>query len=260
LTETDHTGSTGTFCNGNSPAECSSIPPGDEVAFELIVTDPVNQEVTCTAQGVSIWITETGCSGCFGCLSFPENGSVTLPAGCASQSNLQVVVSDHNEAVCGCGVSVTCTFTPELECNDGADGDGDGLIDGADPDCGGPGETSSPGLGLVVVTAHDSGAGTLTLRYHPACGTTDHTLEFGLLDQVSSYDYSGQLCSLGGAAGDASATAGWSYITESAYFLVVGNNGTIEGSYGPDSNGAERPDDIVNLLCPLDQDPDKRCD
>jgi len=30
---------------------------------------------------------------------------------------------------------VTCTFSHEAVCDDGADGDGDGLIDGADPDC-----------------------------------------------------------------------------------------------------------------------------
>ena len=146
----------------------------------------------------------------------------------------------------------------------GLDNDGNGVYDTADTACGvavvGPGETSSPGLGLMVVTAHDSGAGNLTLRYNPACGTTDHTLEFGLLGQVSSYDYSGQLCNLGGSAGDATATAVWSYITESAFFLVVGNDGSIEGSYGLDSNGTERPDDIVNTVCPLTQDLTNRCD
>jgi hypothetical protein len=146
----------------------------------------------------------------------------------------------------------------------GQDNDGDGVYDEADTDCGvvvvGPGETSSPDLGLMVVTAHDSETGTLTLRYHPACGTTDHALEFGLLDQVSSYDYTGQLCNLGGAAGDGSATAVWSYVNDSAYFVVVGNDGTIEGSYGLNSNGIERPDDIVNLVCPLNQDVSNRCD
>lgn len=149
----------------------------------------------------------------------------------------------------------------------GLDNDGDTAYDEADSNCGaalpGPGETAAGGAlpeDFLLVTSRDSVGGQLTVQYVPACGTTDHTFEFGQLDQLSSYAYGGQVCSLGGGEGDPATAFDWSYDPGSCFFLVVGNNGTIEGSYGLDSNGAERPEDTVNVICPLDQDLADRCD
>ena len=127
----DNTGRAGDFCTGNSPADCTAQ-FGVEVGYDLIVSDPLVQDVTCTTQGAHIWIMDAGCSEC---LATGDNGSVTLPKETTDQSHLQVVVSDQNGDICPCVGSVTCTFSVEVECCDGADGDGDGLIDDRDPDC-----------------------------------------------------------------------------------------------------------------------------
>jgi glucose/arabinose dehydrogenase len=128
--EPDNSGEPGSFCGGNSPATCGT-PPGAEVGFDLIVTDPLVQSVTCSAPGVDVWIMSPDCSECF-VIGF---GSATLPAGSTVGSELKVVLSDHDGDVCVCGSPLVCTFDVEAECFDGVDGDGDGLIDAADPDC-----------------------------------------------------------------------------------------------------------------------------
>lgn len=126
----DNRGSTGSFCGGNSDADCTGS-FGAEVGFNLIIADPSTQTVTCTAPGVEVWIMSAGCGTCLA----SGLGSATLPAGTTAATTLAIVVSDTNFDVCECGPLLTCTYSNEAECSDGADGDGDGLIDAADPDC-----------------------------------------------------------------------------------------------------------------------------
>jgi len=126
----DNAGSTGGFCGGDSPAECIP-PPAVEVSFDLIIPNPATQDVTCTVPGEDIWIMSDGCNSCLA----TGFGSVTLPAGSTTDTTLKVVVVDMNSDVCFCGPTLTCTYSNEAACNDGSDGDGDGLIDGDDPDC-----------------------------------------------------------------------------------------------------------------------------
>ena len=140
----------------------------------------------------------------------------------------------------------------------GQDNDGDGVYDEADSDCSTatatPGESSSPSLLPLLVTAHDPIAGTMTLSYDTACAVTDHTLEFGALANVSSYVYDGQECGLG-----TSGTYVWTYPAGDTFFLIVGNDGSVEGSYGTDAAGVERPED-VGTTCPIPQQLADRCD
>jgi len=112
----------------------------------------------------------------------------------------------------------------------GIDNDGDLAEGDADSDCGAapptPGEASGDGQPMLLVTAHDTVAGSVDITWNKACSATDHTLEYGLLSQVSLYDYVGQVCNLGDVA-----QATWNYPgAESLYFLIVGNNGDVEGS------------------------------
>ena len=44
------------------------------------------------------------------------------------------------------------------------------------------------------------------------------------------------------------------------FWLVVGNDGDVEGSDGLDGSGAERPEDASLVTCPLPQDLGERCD
>jgi hypothetical protein len=41
---------------------------------------------------------------------------------------------------------------------------------------------------------------------------------------------------------------------------VVGNNAVVEGSYGLDSLGVERLEDLTSMTCPVPQDLADRCD
>jgi predicted CXXCH cytochrome family protein len=137
----------------------------------------------------------------------------------------------------------------------GLDNDGDGLIDGDDPDCGGVLPTTGK-VAQLLVTAHNPGSQTMRISYTPACNATDHTIEFGDLGQVSSYSYAGQECLIG--------TSGihlWSYAgtPDSMFFMVVGQDANAEGSYGTDSDGNERPEDSVNGACPIVQDLSAPC-
>jgi hypothetical protein len=137
----------------------------------------------------------------------------------------------------------------------GLDNDGDADYDAQDTDCGAPGNTPGEAL-LLLVTSHDPGLGDMTLSYTPACSVDDHAIEFGSLAQVSSYTYAGQECLLGN-----SGSYVWSYPVnpESLFFVVVGNNGAAEGSYGRNSGGVERPEDTLNPFCNIPQNLDNPC-
>ena len=143
----------------------------------------------------------------------------------------------------------------------GLDNDGDGIYDEADPDCsvttGSPGEASGAALPPVLVTSHNAGTRTMTMTYGAPCGTTDHTIEFGALPDVGLYDYLGQTCAIGN-----SGMVSWVYPVspDSLYLVVVANDGSSEGSYGTDSAGVERPEDLVNASCSILQNLVDRCD
>lgn len=141
----------------------------------------------------------------------------------------------------------------------GLDNDGNGAYDTADAACGAvlgtPGEAgvATP----LLVTAYDKITGDVTISYGAACSSSDNTIEFGLLADVSTYTYDGQVCNVGNGG-----TATFGLPTGSYFFVLVANDGNVEGSYGVrvDAGSAtERPED-VGTLCPLPQDLSQRCD
>ena len=145
----------------------------------------------------------------------------------------------------------------------GLDNDGDDVYDMADTDCSGvsatPGESSGDTMLPLLMTAHDTAGGTLTLSYESGCATTDNNLAWGPLDQVATYAYGVQ------TASDCAIGAGGSYVwsypatPSDIFFLVVGNTGDVEGSLGLDSAGVERPEDTGGI-CDIPQDLTARCD
>ncbi len=118
-----------------------------------------------------------------------------------------------------------------------------------------PGESSGGSLGLMIASAYDLQTGAITIEFDPGCVTTDHTIYYGDLASVASMIFSGQECHVG-TTGSATFTPG----PGSIFWLIVGNDGAVEGSYGVDSEGTERPEDIALTECALPQDLVDRCD
>jgi hypothetical protein len=114
----------------------------------------------------------------------------------------------------------------------------------------GPGQASNPlfPADQMTVIGYDDITGDLTVGFTPACDGSDHNIYWGDLALVSLLDYTGAECAIG-MGGAASFNPG----SGSYFFLVVGNNGSVEGSYGHDSLGGERPEDVDTPTCPYPQ-------
>jgi hypothetical protein len=120
---------------------------------------------------------------------------------------------------------------------------------------------SSPGeVGQLRVTDYDSLDGTLSLTFDPACESVDHHIEFGPLNNVGSFGYTGQDCDLGSSGSYDQFNPG----PRSYFFLLVGDDGiSVEGSYGTSSIASERverPENLVDPVCAFTQTLIGRCD
>lgn len=117
---------------------------------------------------------------------------------------------------------------------------------------GAPGEASPPALAAdQMKAAWLPAVQRIEVHYTPACDASSHTIYYGPLDDVSSYGYSGARCSIG-----TSGSAQFVPPAGSLFFLVVGTDGTREGSYGHDGDGTERPEAVGVGLCDVPQDLD----
>jgi subtilisin family serine protease len=95
-----------------------------------------------------------------------------------------------------------------------------------------PGEATD-----LRVTGIDHITGALNLSYTPACESSSHDIDYGPLNQVSTYGWSGSTCGIGTTG----QYAGFDPGPGSFFFVVVGDAGFVEGSFGEDGTGAERP-------------------
>ncbi len=121
---------------------------------------------------------------------------------------------------------------------------------------GAPGETSEPSVASQQMRArYHKATGEIEVTYHPACNATNHTIYYGDLANVSSYTYSGAAC----WRGNSGTTLFKPGTLDNAFFVVVGNTGIVEGSYGQNSSGVERPQDVGSLGCDLPQDLTATC-
>ena len=119
-----------------------------------------------------------------------------------------------------------------------------------------PGEASPPDVPADQLQVdHDNLTGAIEVSYTPACDATGQTLYYGDLAEVATYTYSGAVCAVGNS-GSASFDPG----PKSVFFLIVGDNGIVEGSYGLDSEGEERPEDEGTPVCDIPQDLSGECD
>jgi hypothetical protein len=106
---------------------------------------------------------------------------------------------------------------------------------------------ASPGDDLLVERVSTS---SVEVSYTPACGATDHTLYSGNLATLrgSGISWNQRDCFVG-TSGNAVVNVG----SGSVYFVVVANDGTIEGSYGQSTAG-ERPPAGAGAGCQYTQD------
>jgi hypothetical protein len=144
----------------------------------------------------------------------------------------------------------------------GLDNDGDNVYDAQDTDCAvasaTPGEASGTPGSLMQVTGFNASTGQIAISYGPACGATGHSIEIGPLTStaLATYAWSGRACGIG-----ASGAAAFNPGTGSYFFVVVGNNGAAEGSYGRNSAGVERPESTLAAGCAnMPQSLANRCD
>ncbi len=96
-----------------------------------------------------------------------------------------------------------------------------------------PDGTHVPGTPLTVT---DPGTGDITLSWDPSCGMSDDDYEIYEGSIGNYYDHALRFCSTGGAT-----TITFTPKAGGTYYLVVPSDGSIEGSYGLDSAGIERP-------------------
>jgi hypothetical protein len=112
-----------------------------------------------------------------------------------------------------------------------------------------------PGEATLMLASYDRETGNIQVTYAPACSATDHILHSGPLAGARLYLYTASACALG-----TSGTASFNPGTASFFFLIAGNDGSTEGSYGKDSHGVERPAEMDPSACTLPQNPDATCE
>ncbi len=116
----------------------------------------------------------------------------------------------------------------------------------------------TPGEAVELrVSGFDPTTGDLSIAYRPACGSSDHNVVWGRLEDVAAYAYSGEACGIGAGGTFDRLNPG----EGSFFFLVVGTDGvSTAGSYGRDSAGRERPENTIDPACAFQQDLGFTCD
>jgi hypothetical protein len=111
--------------------------------------------------------------------------------------------------------------------------------------------TPPPGIGEaatgaapLLVTGFDPPGGDIAISYGPACGAADHSVVYGSLEPPNRGSYLGRICGLGTSGG-----AVFNPGPGSFFFVIVGGNGMVEGSYGRNSSGGERPESFAPATC-----------
>jgi len=119
-----------------------------------------------------------------------------------------------------------------------------------------PGEASDPASPSNAMRAsYNRVTGTIDITYAVPCSTTNHRIVYGPLTSLPSYGWSGMACDVG-TSGAASFNPGPS----SAFFVIVANDASVEGSYGTNSAGLERPEASGLGSCDLPMGLASRCD
>jgi hypothetical protein len=114
--------------------------------------------------------------------------------------------------------------------------------------------TLTPGEADAMHASYNAATGAIDVTYAVPCDSANHRIVYGPLSGVASYAWSGMACNLG-ISGNASFDPG----PGNAFFVIVANDATAEGSYGKDGAGVERPE-ANSGACDLPQHLANRCD
>jgi DNA-binding beta-propeller fold protein YncE len=147
------------------------------------------------------------------------------------------------EDACSCAGDCGPPQPFEWACDDGLDDDCDGAPDCADTDCASEAPCSPAGsvpdgsrVPGTMLTVDKAGDVDITLLWDASCRSSDSDYEIyeGWIGTFTSHQPA--TCSTAGSLT-------WTFTPEhgDTYYLVVASNGSIEGSYGTDSGGVERP-------------------
>ncbi len=108
----------------------------------------------------------------------------------------------------------------------------------------------------IVVNGIDPNTNMISLSYTPACSAANHNIVWGPLEDVSTYNYTGQDCGIGISGFYDQLVPG----TGSYFFLLVGTDGVnVEGSYGRSSALVELPEDLGDPVCSFSQGTPASC-
>jgi hypothetical protein len=121
---------------------------------------------------------------------------------------------------------------------------------------GAPGPASRQSVPAEQMQAsYNAMTGQIDVNYTPSCEASNHTIYYGDLADVGIYGYSGAACGRGTSGTTSFDPAG----LQSAFFMIVGNTGSVEGSYGLDSSDFERPEDTGTDGCDMPRDLSGTC-
>lgn len=111
----------------------------------------------------------------------------------------------------------------------------------------------APGRVISGSLSASKSAGTsIFAGWIPAACATDHTIYWGSGTTIGPVTWNGAACALG-TGGSATFDPGAPPANGLIWFVVVGNNGLVEGSYGVDSSGGEIPEAVGVGACDLPQ-------
>jgi hypothetical protein len=111
-----------------------------------------------------------------------------------------------------------------------------------------PKEASPNGTPMTA----QKGAGTsVVVNYSPGCGATTHAMYWGGGPIGAGLNWTDVACEV---ASGGTFDPGELNLGEWIYFVIVGQNSTLEGSYGRNSIGQERPESVGIGACDKPQD------
>jgi hypothetical protein len=117
-----------------------------------------------------------------------------------------------------------------------------------------PGEASHQTVRAETMKVVKSGS-LLQVNYTPACGSTGHAFYFGNLADRDAFNWVGGAC-----YNDVSGSVLLTPPAADVFFVVVGTNGVVEGSYGQSAGGIERPEAGLFGACGYPQQITGNCD
>ncbi len=267
------------FCNGTETCDAfgSCVSSGDPCAIGFVCDEQFDTCLGCDDDGVCERGEDCGncpndcisgtdplcgdgvCEAASGedCISCPSDCNGVQkgnPASryCCGDGTIGENPVDCSDARCNADGN-TCEAAPVLSycCGDGTCEDIE-TLGNCSPDCT-PAVPAEAGQAQpLMVTGYDRATGTLSLSFGVPCSATGHVIEYGPLTRadLASYNWTGQECGVG-----MSGVHDWNLAgtPDSMFFVIVGNNGAHEGSYGLRSNGQERGEDASSASCPYVQ-------